>query len=308
MGCSYEEEAERSCKIQILHIQLIKFNAEYLFSILDDKERVFLLHTWLWQVRCIIFWKVFNLSAYHPLVLKSMIVHVGNHPQLLLTMAGLTMAGKPTNPPPRQYKLPILTKAQPHGNLQQNDIQTKIANPPCGTSTAGYAVFYRPISTNKRKPTMTLTTSISHPTLQKNIVKYETKMVFNNSTIQPITSKQVPTDPCSAKALPVINQQLATTQTIIPTNKLPSGPDNGCHTIKISNKTRSNSKHPNHLFLSPLSPPRNPKSTTSKYQPPILTRRSSLHPSKLHNHCSSGYSSTLPNPVQHSKSFPPPIN
>jgi len=113
-------------------------------------------------------------------------------------MAGPTLAGRPcqpTNPPPKRYKPPILTKVKPHGNVQQCNIQTKISSPYCGAGTVGHAASYRQFSTSIQKPTMTLTTSTSHPTLQKNIVQYETKMGSNIIAITNNTNQPAPDNP-----------------------------------------------------------------------------------------------------------------
>jgi len=91
----------------------------------------------------------------------------------------------------------------------------------------------------------------------------------------------------------------------IPTNPLPYDPVNGCHTIKINNKTRSTDLHPTHLSFSPPSLPRNPKFITSKNHPITLMHPSSPHPLNSHIHWSSSYSPTLPNPIHHCRSLSP---
>jgi len=73
-------------------------------------------------------------------------------------MAGLATAGRPcqpTNPPPKRYKPPIMTKAQQYGNMQQQKINPKIPGPCCGASTHSHVASYSNNSTNTRKPTMT---------------------------------------------------------------------------------------------------------------------------------------------------------
>jgi len=58
-----------------------------------------------------------------------MATYIGNHPHLLPTMVALAMAGwpcQPSNPPPKWYKPPILSKAQHQSQLQQQNINQKM--------------------------------------------------------------------------------------------------------------------------------------------------------------------------------------
>jgi len=107
------------------------------------------------------------------------------------------MAGRPcqpTNPPPKQYKPPIMRKSQSNGNSNQYNTHQKIDNPNCGAGTHGYAASYRQILTNTRHPTMTPPTGTSHPMLPKNIMKHNTKKGSNIITTNIIIPKPTPTN------------------------------------------------------------------------------------------------------------------
>jgi len=204
---------------------------------------------------------------------------------------------QPTNPPPKQYKPPILTKANPHSNLQQCNTQTKIASPYCRAGTDGYAASYRQISTSIGKPTMTLTTGTSHPTLQKNTVKYETKTVLNKISVTSNTTQPAPTNPCYVKPLPAVNHHLEATQMTIPSNSLFYDPASSRHTIKTDNKTRSTGTHPTHLPSHSLSPSRHPQCSIRNNHPINNTHPSSLHPSNSYTYRSPSHASTTLNPT-----------
>jgi len=145
--------------------------------------------------------KVINLLGY-PTAGTEIYVRLRRKPlQLTSTMAGPTMAGRPcqpTNPPPKRYKPPILTKARPQGDLQQRDIQTKISSPYCGAGTDSYATSYRQISTNIGKPTMTLITGTTYPTLQQNthqVIKDQQELKDYTATLTHVKSNA---RPCSS--------------------------------------------------------------------------------------------------------------
>ena len=101
-------------------------------------------------------------------------------------MAGPTTAGRPcqpTNPPPKRYKPPKMTKSQQSGNPQQQYIDPKIIDPRCIASTQCYVANYGHNSTRIKKPTMSPPTNDPHPTLQKNQEKYVPEIVFKNFTL-----------------------------------------------------------------------------------------------------------------------------
>jgi len=219
-------------------------------------------------------------------------------------MAGANLVGRPcqpSNPPPKQYKPPILTKVNPYGNLKQSNIQTKITNPCCRVGTPAYVTSYNQISTSIGKPTMTLLTGKLHPTLQKNTVKHEIKMVLNINTNN--KNQQALTNPHPIKSIPIVNHHLETTQKIIPNNSLSHDQANGRHTINSNNKPRRTCTPPTHLSISPRSPPRTPQSTIRKIQPITTTHLSSSHPPHTHTH----HSPAPPNPINHRRS-PNPVN
>jgi len=194
------------------------------------------------------------------------------------------LAGKPcqpTNPPPKQYKPPILTKARPHGNFQQSDIQTKISSPYCRAGTNSYAASYRQISTNIGKPTMTLITSTTHPMLQQNTVKYQTEMVSNKITTATITLQPVSPKPCSNKPLPAVHHHWEITQMTAPTNPLPYESVNRRNTIKSDHATKSTSMmYPTHISFPSLSPSRNPHHSISQNQSINPRHSSAINPLK----------------------------
>jgi len=199
-------------------------------------------------------------------------------PQLPSTMAGPTMAGRPcqpTNPPPKRYKPPILTKARPPGNLPQRDIQTKISSPYCGAGTNSYAASYRQFSTKLGKPTMTPITRTTHPTLQQNTVKYKPKMFSKKITTTTTISTTAPTKPYSDKPLPAIHHHRETTQMTKPTNPLPYNSVDGRYTIKTDTATKRTGTHPAPTSFPALAPSRNPNCSTSKNHPIIHHTHSS---------------------------------
>ena len=192
------------------------------------------------------------------------------------------------------------TKARPHGNFQQSDSQTKIFSPCCGASTNSYAASYRQISTNIEKPTMTLLTGTTSPTLQQKTVKYQTKMVSNKITTATITLQPVSPKPCSDKPLPAIHHHLEITQMTVPTNPLPYESVNGCNTIKSDHATKSTSMmYPTHISFPSLSPSRNPHCSISKNQSINPIHSSTIHPLKH----SPSYSMAQPNSICHCQSL-----
>jgi len=95
------------------------------------------------------------------------------------------MAGRPcqpTNPPPKRYKPPKLTKAKQNGNEQRQYINPKIIDPCCGASTYSYVATYSHNPTNTTKPTMTPPTNNPHPMPSKNNKKYATEMILKQFT------------------------------------------------------------------------------------------------------------------------------
>jgi len=100
-------------------------------------------------------------------------------------MAGPTTAGRPcqpTNPPPKRYKPPKMTKSQQSGNPQQQYIDPKIIDSHCGASTKCYVTTYGHNSTRTKKPTMILPNTGPLHMIQKNQEKYATGTVFKKFT------------------------------------------------------------------------------------------------------------------------------
>jgi len=165
-------------------------------------------------------------------------------------MAGLATAGRlcqPTNPPPKRYKPPLMTKAKQNGNLQRYNINAKISDPCCGASTYNHVAIYSHNSTNPRKPTMTSPKDGLYPTLSKNGEKYATETVSMNDIIRNDNSMQGPT-------------------TLQPTNQLPVN---------------------RNLCLTPYRPPKMRKSTsptTPKPPSPNTTMQISTQLTPLQNH------------------------
>jgi len=120
-------------------------------------------------------------------------------------MAGLATAGRlcqPTNPPPKCYKLPIMTKAQQYGNLQQYKIDPKITGPCCGAGTSSYVATYSHNLTNTRKPTMTPPTDRPRPTLTKRDEQYVNETVSKNFIIGTTHTTTAPPTPRSVNRYP----------------------------------------------------------------------------------------------------------
>jgi len=115
-------------------------------------------------------------------------------------MAGPTTASRPcqpTNPPPKCYKPPKMTKLQQSGNPQQQYIDPKIIDSHCRASTQCYVATHGHNSTRTKKPTMILPNTGPHHTIQKNQEKYSTGTVFKKftTTTENIQKNQPP--PCS---------------------------------------------------------------------------------------------------------------
>jgi len=121
-------------------------------------------------------------------------------------MAGLATAGRlcqPTNPPPKRYKPPIMTKVKQYGNLQRYNINPKITDPCCGAGTYSYVATYGHKLTNTRKPTMTPPTDQPCPTPPKSDEPYATETVSKKFTIATANYMTEPPNPRSANQLPV---------------------------------------------------------------------------------------------------------
>jgi len=116
------------------------------------------------------------------------------------------MAGRlcqPTNPPPKCYKPPIMTKVQQYGNLQQYKINPKITGPCCGAGTSSYVATYSHNLTNTRKPTMTPPTDQPCTTLPKSDEQYANETASKKFIIGTAHSMTAPPTPRSANQLPV---------------------------------------------------------------------------------------------------------
>jgi len=121
-------------------------------------------------------------------------------------MAGLATAGRlcqPTNPPPKRYKPPMMTKSQQYGNLQRYKINPKITGPCCGAGTSSYVATYSHNLTNTRKPTMTPPADRPSPTLPKSGEQYANKTASRKIMIRTAHSMTAPPTPRSANQLPV---------------------------------------------------------------------------------------------------------
>jgi len=141
-------------------------------------------------------------------------------------MVGLAMAGRhcqPTNPPPKHYKPPIMTKAQQYGNLQQYNTNPKIAGPCCRAGTSSYVAIYSHNLTNTRKPTMTPPTDKPCPMLPKSDVQHATDTVSKKFIIGNANSMTASPTPQSAKQL-LVNRYQETPQTPQQTTSLSSKP------------------------------------------------------------------------------------
>jgi len=151
-------------------------------------------------------------------------------------MAGLTAAARPcqpTNPPPKRYKPPIMTKAQPQGNPQEHNMCKKINDPTCGAGTPGYAASYRHILSSTRHSTMTLPTGTPNPTLQQNTAEHATNLAVN--TI--ITSTQASTVPHHLKLHTVVTHKMEKNQ--LTSHRKPLSPINGRNTTPATNDMMS---------------------------------------------------------------------
>jgi len=119
-------------------------------------------------------------------------------------MAGPTTAGRPcqpTNPPPKRYTPPNMTKSKQYGNLQRQYIDPKIIDSRCGASTQSYVATYGHNSTCTTKPTTTLSTNGPHHTLPKNQEKYATETVFKSFTTSTTKFTKESTSPHAANPL-----------------------------------------------------------------------------------------------------------
>jgi len=171
-------------------------------------------------------------------------------------MAGLATAGRPcqpTNPPPKRYKPPIMTKAQQYGNMQQQKINPKIPGPCCGASTHSHVASYSNNLTNTRKPTMTPPIGRPHPTLQKNDEQYAPVTVFKNAIITTDTPTQAPTTRHPVNPLSV-NSNKETNP-----HDRPNGPPN-CP--RIPYRPPKLTKNTSHTILKPPSTSKTPQTPT----------------------------------------------
>ena len=140
-------------------------------------------------------------------------------------MAGPTTAGRPcqpTNPPPKRYKHPKVTKSQQYGNPQQQYIDPKIIDPRCIASTQCYVANYGHNSTRIKKPTMSPPTNDPHPTLQKNQEKYVPEIVFKNFTLTSTDKLTESTSLPPAANLLSDNRKQETPKPPTKTNSLPA--------------------------------------------------------------------------------------
>jgi len=228
-----------------------------------------------------------------------MAFHVGKPPHLLLTMVGLTTARwpcQPTNPPPKRYKPPSMTRGRSHSIQQQHNIHQKITGHYCGASTFGYTEAYGQFSTNTGNPTMTPPNGTSQPTLHTNIEKNEHQLVSNTTTnITTIQKVKAFTRPVAITA--VVSHKTEPSQLTTQTSPPPLSHINGRNTNKIDTSTRTTSQHSTNTSISSIPPS---IITHARKNQHTTIPELSLHHSKASTYHSQSHHPTLSNPVHHS--------